>query len=286
MLGAIIGDICGSVYEWDNEKDIAKIELFKEGCFPTDDSIMTVAVGRALIESMGLRDDVIKDTLITSMHSFGRLFPDGGYGGHFAVWLSNYDRRPYFSWGNGSGMRVAAAGWLYPDLEQTLHAAELTAMVTHNHPEGIRGAEAVAAAVYLARTGKSKEEIKKYTEQNYYGLDFTLDGIRDEYDFDVSCQGSCPVAIEAFLEGDGFDDVIRRAISVGGDSDTIAAMAGAVAEAYYGVPAETAAKAMALFVDTVNGRRRYNNSIFKAELRRFWDYLEERHMNSPRPAGF
>lgn len=276
MFGAIIGDMCGSTYEWANEKDITKIELLREGSFPTDDSVMTAAVARALTDTVGMSDCDIENAVITSMHYFGNLFPDAGYGGTFYRWLMTYNRRPYNSWGNGSGMRVAPAGWLYDSLEETLHAAELTAAVTHNHPEGIKGAKAIAACVYLARTGKSKDEIKAFVENNYYKLNFTLDSIRKAYEFDVSCQGSCPQAIEAFLESNDFEDAIRKAISVGGDSDTIACMTGGIAEAFYGIPDEIKEKAFAILVNQEKGLNVYNDRVIAEEVKRFWGFLGER----------
>lgn len=260
MLGAMIGDICGSVYEFNNEKRMDKVELFARGCFPTDDSVMTAAVARALMDSQGDSDSVIRQTLVDAMHYYGHLFPRAGYGGRFFHWLSKNGTRPYNSFGNGSGMRVSPAGWLYGTLEETLHAAKLTAEVTHDHPEGIKGAQAIAAAVFLARTGRSKTEIRQFVEENFYALDFTLDEIRPYYAFDETCQGSCPQAIEAFLEGDSFEDVIRKAISLGGDSDTIAAMAGAIAEAYFGIPEEMRQKALAVLQDTKLRRKTYHNS--------------------------
>ena len=277
MFGAIIGDICGSKYEFNNEKDYEKIELFKNGCFPTDDSVMTVAVARALIDSRGMNDDEIKKHLINSIHYYGHLFPKAGYGGTFRRWLATYSRKPYNSWGNGSAMRVSAAGWLYDSLEETLHAAKLTAEVTHDHPEGIKGAEAIAACIFLAREGKTKDEIRKYVEDNFYKLDFTIDEIRPWYEFDVSCQGSCPQAIEAFLESESFEDSIKLAISVGGDSDTIAAMTGGIAEAYYGIPEDIAGKAFAALKDRADDFHVYNNSVLAYEIRRFRDILSERN---------
>ena len=236
MFGAIIGDMCGSTYEFRNEKRIDKIQLLRIGSTPTDDSIMTVAVARALMDTWGDSDAVVKTALVDSMQYYGHLFPHAGYGGRFFRWLENRERKPYNSWGNGSGMRVSATGWMYDSLEDTLHAARLTAEVTHDHPEGIKGAQAIAAAIYLARTGKSKSEIRQFIEDNYYKLDFTLDEIRPWYEFDVSCQGTVPVAITAFLEGTGFEDVLRTAVSLGGDCDTLTCIAGGMAEAFYGVP--------------------------------------------------
>lgn len=276
MFGAIIGDMCGSTYEFSNEKRLSKIRLLREGSFPTDDSIMTVAVARALMDTLGDDDRVIRTALVDSMQYYGHLFPHAGYGGRFGRWLQCCEREPYNSWGNGSAMRVAAAGWLYDSLEETLHAAKLTAEVTHNHHEGINGAQAIAAAIYMARTGKSKDKIRQFIENNYYRLDFTLDEIRPWYEFDVSCQGSCPQAIEAFLEGKSFDDVILKSISIGGDSDTIAAMAGGIAEAFYGIPEDTAAKAMDMLKDTLHPfRARYS---IVAEAVKNFSQLRSNHM--------
>ena len=276
MLGAIIGDICGSVYEFDNERRLEKLELFKKGCFPTDDSVMTAAVARALMDSWGDSDSVIRQTLVDAMHYYGHLFPRAGYGGRFFNWLASCDRRPYNSWGNGSGMRVSPAGWMYDTLEDTLHAAKLTAEVTHDHPEGIKGAQAIAAAIFLARAGSSKEVIRQFTEDNFYALDFTLDEIRPTYEFTESCQGSCPQAIEAFLEGDSFEDVILKAISIGGDSDTIAAMAGAIAEAYYGIPEEMKQKAFDILQDTKLRRMVYHNSVLRGTAEDFSRWIARR----------
>ena len=269
MLGAMIGDICGSVYEFHNEKNEGEIVLFAKGCFPTDDSVMTAAVARALMDSKGGSDEFVRQTLVDAMHYYGHLFPGAGYGGRFYRWLANCDRRPYNSWGNGSGMRVSPAGWLYGTMEETLHAAKLTAEVTHDHPEGIKGAQAIAAAIYLARNGASKEVIRQFIADNFYALDFTLDGIRPYYLFDESCQGSCPQAIEAFLEGQSFEDVIRKAISIGGDSDTIAAMAGGIAEAFYGIPEDMRQKALEVLQDVRVRKTLYHNGALRRVLEDF-----------------
>ena len=269
MLGAIIGDICGSVYEFNNERREDRVVLFAKGCFPTDDSVMTAAVARALMDSQNGGDSVICQTLVDAMHYYGHLFPRAGYGGRFFRWLARCDRRPYNSWGNGSGMRVAAAGWIYDTLEETLHGAKLTAMVTHDHPEGIKGAQAIVAAIYLARNGASKEVIRQFVQDNFYVLDFTLDGIRQDYCFDESCQGSCPQAIEAFLEGESFEDVIRKAIALGGDSDTIAAMAGAIAEAFYGIPEELRQKAFSVLQDKQSRGVIFHNSALLSVVKEF-----------------
>ena len=270
MLGAIFGDIVGSVYEINNTKR-TDFPLLSKRSRPTDDSIMSLAVARALMKTWGRSDDEIKAELVRSMQHMGRLYPRAGYGGFFARWLKEKDPRPYNSFGNGSAMRVSSVGWLYHTLEDTLHAAELTAEVTHNHPEGIKGAQAIAAAIYLARNGKSKDEIRRFIEDNYYKLDFTLDEIRPWYEFDVSCQGSCPQAIEAFLEGDSFEDVILKAISIGGDSDTIAAMAGGIAEAFYGIPEDTAEKAMSLLKDTKFPFHEHYSVVAEA-VKSFWQW--------------
>jgi len=228
MLGAIFGDVVGSRFEWHNTKS-KEFELLTPKCSPTDDSVMTCAVAEALLT--GADPAAV-------MQKWGRSHPDYGYGGSFGRWIYAENPAPYNSWGNGSGMRTSSVGWLCSSMEQVLAEAERISAVTHNHPEGIKGAQAVSAAVYLARTGTDKEAIRAYLTEHFYPLDFTLDEIRPDYDFDVSCQGSVPQALEAFLESESFEDAIRCAISIGGDSDTIAAMTGAVAEAYYGIPDE------------------------------------------------
>ncbi len=236
MLGAIFGDIAGSVYEFRNTHNYHFTLLCKDSQ-PTDDSYMTLAVAKALMDTYGMDDETIKKALVKEMQRIGHLHPDAGYGGRFYYWLQAEQPEPYNSFGNGSGMRVSAAGWMYDTLEETLHAAELSACVTHNHPEGIKGAQAIASAIFLARTKHTKEEIKAYIAETFdYDLNRTLDEIRPTYAFYEICQKSVPEAIIAFLEGNDYEDVIRRAIALGGDSDTIAAMAGGIAEAYYGMP--------------------------------------------------
>jgi len=238
MLGAIIGDIVGSVYEFHNIK-IKMFELFGEECRFTDDTVMTLAVAEGLMNG-GLADD-----FIDVMKRLGREYPHAGYGAHFNAWLMSDDREPYNSFGNGSAMRVSAVGWFFDTLEKTENSAEISAAVTHNHLEGIKGAQATAAAIFLARNGKTKQEIKQYIESKYgYNLSRNLDVIRPNYLYDVSCQGTMPEAIIAFLESTDFEDAIRNAISLGGDSDTLAAITGGIAEAYYGIPKEIADKAL------------------------------------------
>ena len=203
-------------------------------CDFTDDTVMTLAVAKALLPYEAITDmDAFKRELVRVMHEVGMPHPHCGYGGRFCTWMMKNDIEPYGSYGNGSAMRVSPVAWFAGSLGECERLAAATAEVTHNHPEGIKGAVVVAGAIYLARTGHSMAEIREYTEQ-YYHIDFTLDEIRPDYDFVETCQGSVPQALEAFFESAGFEDAIRNAVSIGGDSDTIADMAGAIAEAYYG----------------------------------------------------
>lgn len=234
MLGAIIGDIVGSRFEWHNIKS-KSFTLFDINCSPTDDSVMSVAVAKAILESNGAYDGIGK-TAVKYMQEYGRKYPHAGYGERFFYWIFDSEPQPYNSWGNGSAMRISAAGFAAQSLDEAIELSRRISEVSHNHPEGIKGAEATAVAIYLAKTGKTLSEIKDYITSNYYSIDFTLDEIRDDYCFDVSCQGSVPQALEAFFESDSFEDAIRNAISIGGDSDTIAAITGGIAGAYYGVP--------------------------------------------------
>lgn len=236
MLGAVFGDIVGSVYEFHNTHDY-DFTLLQKRSGPTDDSCMTLAMAKALMDSEGQDDETVKKAMVRQMQRIGRMYPDAGYGGRFFFWLQEEDPKPYHSFGNGSAMRVSPVGWMFDTLEETLHYAKLSAEVTHNHPEGIKGAEATATAIFLARTGKSKEEIKSYIEKTFdYDLSRTLDEIRKDYGFYAICQKSVPESIIAFLEGTDYEDVIRKAVTLGGDSDTIACIAGGIAEAYYGLP--------------------------------------------------
>lgn len=237
MFGTIIGDIVGSRFEFDNCKS-KEFELFTNTCDYTDDTVMTLAVAKALLLYETITDmDAFKRELVRVMHEVGMLHPYCGYGGRFCTWMMKNDTEPYGSFGNGSAMRVSPVAWFAGSLDECEKLAVATAEVTHNHPEGIKGAVAVAGAIYLARTGHSMAEIRKYTER-FYPIDFTLDEIRPDYDFVETCQGSVPQALEAFFESTGFEDAIRNAVSIGGDSDTIADMAGAIAEAYYGADRE------------------------------------------------
>lgn len=247
MLGAIIGDIVGSRFEWDNNRS-KTFDFFTDKCFPTDDSIMTLAIAKAVLDSKENHSD-LGALSVKWMQTLGRRYPNGGYGGNFAYWLTASNPRPYNSWGNGSAMRVSACGFAADSIEDAVRLSKAVTEVTHNHPEGIKGAEATAVAIYLARSGKSLREIRQYINEHYYKINFRLDDIRDTYDFDESCQGTVPQALEAFFESTGFEDAIRNAISIGGDSDTLAAITGGIAEAYYGIPAEIRARATAFLTE-------------------------------------
>ena len=236
MLVAIIGDIVGSRFEWHNYKS-KDFEFLNYQCFFTDDSVMSLALCKALLQSgNGFAD--LSEQAITCMREFGKNYPHAGYGGGFSSWLLSVNPQPYNSFGNGAAMRVSGCGYVANSIEEAKRLSKAVTEVTHNHPEGLKGAEAVAVAVFLARSGWNLLEIRDYIVKNYYRIGFTLDSIREEYDFDVTCQGSVPQALEAFFESTDFEDAIRNAISIGGDSDTIAAITGAVAEAYYGIPTE------------------------------------------------
>lgn len=241
MLGAIAGDVIGSVHEGARTKTKHFPLLTPESRF-TDDTVLTVAVAECLLHG---RD------YVEAFHDYFETYPTAGYGGTFFWWASSRRREPYNSWGNGSAMRVSPVAYVATTLEEVLQEAKRSAEVTHNHEQGIRGAQATAAAVFLARTGGSKEQIRRYVEEQFdYFLDESLDQIRPTYQFDASCQWSVPQSILAFLESKGFEDAIRNAISLGGDADTMACIAGAIAEAYYGgVPAEIAAPVLARLDD-------------------------------------
>ena len=235
-MGAIVGDYIGSRFEFNNTKR-KDFELLSPACELTDDSIMTFAIFKALTICSEDYSDLAEQT-IKAMRKFGKLYPNRGYGCSFNKWLLSEEPKPYNSWGNGAAMRVSGCGLLAHSVEEAENLAQIVTEVTHNHPEGIKGAKAVAAAIFLARTGQSMNDIRDYIEKKYYSLDFTLDEIRDNYTFDVSCQGSVPQALEAFFESANFEDAIRNAVSIGGDSDTIAAITGSIAGVYYGVPSE------------------------------------------------
>ncbi len=234
MVGAIIGDIVGSRFEFDNYK-AKDFDLFTNKCFPTDDSIMTVAVGKAILDCDGEYKNLDK-IAISAMQELGRPFPHCGYGRNFREWIYDDDPKPYESCGNGAAMRISSVGFAARNIQEVKNLSRAVTAISHNHLEGLKGAESVAVAILMARQSKTKAEIRSYIEQHYYKIDFTLDDIRDSYYFDVTCQGTVPQAFEAFFEAENFEDAIRNAISIGGDSDTIAAIVGGIAEAYYGVP--------------------------------------------------
>lgn len=245
MIGAVIGDIAGSIYELaENNIRTKEFTLFGEGASFTDDTVMTAAVAEALMNGFG-DPERTKSELIRAFHEFGRMYPYAGYGYRFSKWLKNGDTKSYRSFGNGSAMRVSPAAWIYDRLETVERYAAVSASVTHDHPEGIKGAQAVAAAIFIARKGGTKEEIRRYTEKNYgYDLTRTCDEIRISYYRTESCQKTVPEAMSAFFEGHDFKDVIRTAVSLGGDSDTLAAVAGSIAEGMYGVPYDLEKKAL------------------------------------------
>ena len=234
MIGAIVGDIVGSVYEFDNIKT-KDFELFKKECEFTDDTVLTVAVAEALIKYNTDNETKFKEHLIDAFHRYGELYPDVGYGGNYLYWVEHKNREPYNSCGNGSAMRTSAVGWYAKTIEECERIAKLCAEITHNHPDGIAGAQATAGAIFLARQGADKEKIKAYVEK-YYKIDFTLDEIRPTYDYEIVNKTTVPQAFRCFYEATSFEDAIRNAISIGGDSDTLAAIAGSIAEAYYGIP--------------------------------------------------
>ena len=253
MLGAIIGDIAGSVYERpENNIKTKDFPFFDRLARITDDTVLTCAVANAFMEYLAhpkITD--LRNTLIDSLKSYGNAHQFVPYGKQFRKWMEDYrDKDPYNSFGNGSAMRVSPVAWFFESLEEVETMAKTSAEITHNHPKGIAGAQAVAAAVFMARTGKSKEEIHNYICKHYYPLDFTLDEIRPNYYGDLSCDGSVPQAIVSFLEADSFEDAVRNAVSIGGDSDTIAAMAGSIAEAFYGIPDEIRTSGLRILAQT------------------------------------
>lgn len=258
MIGAIAGDIIGSVYEHHNIK-VVDFPLFNPGCRFTDDTVLTVAIADAILSGSGYAG---------KLREYCLLYPERGYGPGFRRWAAAGRSTPYNSKGNGSAMRVSSVGSAFGNLEEVLRESKRSAEVTHNHPEGIKGAQAVASAVFLARTGTSKEDMKAYIQETFeYDLSEPIDSIRTHYGFDVTCAGSVPQAITAFLESEGYEDAIRKAISIGGDSDTIACIAGAIAEAFYrGVPQNIADFALSKLDDTLRNviaafRQTYQGSV-------------------------
>jgi len=246
MLGAIAGDIIGSVYEWRPTKSPRFRPLFHPRSRFTDDTVLTVAVADQVLHGGDLAA-LLKD--------YARSYPHAGYGGNFHGWVNAAESEPYNSWGNGSAMRVSPVGYAFDTIEDVLSQARLSAEVTHNHPEGVKGAQATAAAIFLARTGQSKDEIRAYVADSFgYDLGRELDAIRYRYSFDVSCQGSVPESILAFLESDDYEHAVRLAVSLGGDSDTMACIAGGIAQAFYGgVPGPIRDEALYRLDDRLRG---------------------------------
>ena len=251
MFGAIFGDIIGSRFEFDRGPWTKEFELFTEEDGWTDDSVMTIAVMEALMNAgKEASAEEIRTECVKSLQKWGRKYPAAGYGARFIYWVHAKNPEPYNSWGNGSAMRVSAAGWLYDTVERTREVARATAEVSHNHPEGIKGAECTAAVMFLARTGVTKEEIKKYVVQEFgYNLSKTVDELRPFHEHIESCQDTMPKALVSFFEGESYVDVVRNAVSLGGDTDTIAAIAGAMADAMYEVPTEIMKQGIAFLED-------------------------------------
>ena len=277
MIGAIIGDIVGSRFEFVEYDQRDKNFIFwGTGCRPTDDSFMTLAVAKALYLSNGDREK-LKDIVIYCMRSVAHDHPNTGWGGRFYKWLFNETNpKPYNSFGNGAGMRISPVGWVAESEEEVKELSKIVTEVSHNHPEGLKGAEAVAMAVYLARTGKDKQEIRAKMQEYYPQLcdkNFTIENIYGHYGYDdlgkwVTCQGSIPQALAAFLDSTGFEDAVRNAVYIGGDSDTIGAMAGGIAEAYYGVPPELEEKALSYLTDDLKGLYYAFENIRKSRVKR------------------
>ena len=247
MLGAVLGDIIGSPYEfdWNNIKS-TDFPLFCERSQFTDDTVMTLAVAEGLMNGFGDRL-ATEIEIVNSMQKYGKMYLNAGYGTRFLDWINSPEPKPYASFGNGSAMRVSAVAWMYDHLDQVEDYALISARVTHDHPEGIKGAQATAAAIFLARKGMGKSGIRGYIEQKYgYDLHRALDEIRPGYHHVESCQETVPEALTAFLDGRSFEDTLRKAVSLGGDSDTLAAISGSVAEAFYGIPEDLLCQALAL----------------------------------------
>ncbi|OIJ09335.1 hypothetical protein BKP35_16830 [Anaerobacillus arseniciselenatis] len=256
MMGAIIGDIVGSRFEFNNHKS-KEFELFTKECHVTDDSIMTLAIAKAILETEKMikplfngadfENDyclILEGMTIKYMQEIGRKYPNCGYGNMFSKWVFSENPEPYNSYGNGAAMRISPVGFIARSEGQATRLSEIVTGVTHNHVEGFKGAEATAVAIFMARRGFTKEEIRNKINENYYSLDFTIDNIRDSYQFNATCQETVPQAIVSFLEATSFEDAIRTAISIGGDSDTLTAITGSIAEAYYGVPEKIKEKAL------------------------------------------
>jgi len=266
MYGAILGDVVGSRFEFDRGPWTKEFELVTARCGWTDDTVMTVAVAEALLKAgREASVETIKEECIRSMKKWGRKYPNAGYGARFVRWVLTNEPTPYNSLGNGSAMRVSAAGWLYDSLERTREVAKATAEVSHNHPEGIKGAECTAAVMFLARTGAGKEEIREYVTREFgYDISKTVDQVRPFHHHDETCMDALPKALISFFEGESYEDVIRNAVSLGGDTDTIAAIAGAMGEAFFGMPAKLRALCLAnVEADMAEVVKRFDEAILK-----------------------
>lgn len=277
MIGAIIGDIVGSRFEFieDDNRD-KNFAFFAVGCRPTDDSFMTLAVAKALFIARGDKER-LKEIVVSCMKDVAHAHPHTGWGGKFYYWLfKDPYSRPYGSFGNGAGMRISPVGWVADSEDEVKELSKIVTEVSHDHPEGLKGAEAVAMAVFLARTGKSKEQIRAKMQEYYPQLkdeNFTIKNIYGHYGYDglgywVTCQGSVPQALAAFLDSESFEDAVRNAVWIGGDSDTIGAMAGSIAEAYYGVTPELEEKALSYLTDDLKGLYYAFENIRKARVKR------------------
>ena len=245
MYGAIIGDIIGSRFEFDRGNKSRDFKLFGRGCEFTDDTVMTVAVAEALLDAGKDADEkTVKEALIRSLKKWGKKYPDAGYGNRFINWVLSEDTKPYGSYGNGSAMRVSPAGWLYDSIERTREVARWTTEITHNHPEGIKGAESTAAAIFMARKGATLAEISDYIVREFgYDLSRSLDEIRPSYHHVEDCMKTMPEAFKCFLESESYESCLRNVMYIGGDTDTLCAIAGAIAEAYWGIPEDLINKA-------------------------------------------
>ena len=257
MFGAIIGDIAGSYYEINNIKTKKFKFMDKKNSTFTDDTVMTLAVGKSIVECNGNYSN-LKELLIENIVSIGRNHSQCGFGENFFKWIIKDEHVPYNSYGNGAAMRVSACGIVGKNVEEVKMLAKTVTEISHNHPEALKAAEAISLAIYYAKIGKDKDYIHKMIDENYYKINFTLDEIRDSYQFNISCQGSVPYALEAFFESKSYEDAIRNAISIGGDSDTIATITGSIAGVYYGIPIKYIKKARSFFLE------KYDNDLIEA----------------------
>lgn len=254
MIGAIIGDIVGSIYEMNNIKT-KDFELFSDECRFTDDTVLTLAIAKAIKDCDG-NYAILQDKTVECMRDFVKKYPNAGFSDMFKNWAQSENPEPYNSFGNGAAMRISCVGLISKTIEQVKDLSYKVTSVTHSHPEGIKGAEAVAVAIFLAINNLPKENIKEYINQNYYKIDFSIDELRKNYKTCLDCQNTVPQAMQCFFESESFEDAIRNAISIGGDSDTIACITGSIAEAYYGVTRDLRMKALSYLDDNLK-------SVFK-----------------------